>query len=144
MGFPDARASLRWSRRWKKVNRERRRRAPGGKFWEVPVMRLNDEKTGSCAGYRCAAADGPLWRKSSQIYQIYLKYVAPEDIPFYSIDEVFIDLTSYLETYHMSAHELTTRMIGMCERNRNYGCGDRNESVPCKDRDGYYGKAHRT
>lgn len=49
--------------------------------------------------------------KSSQIYQIYLKYVAPEDIHSYSIDEVFIDLTSYLETYHMSAHELTTRMI---------------------------------
>ena len=48
---------------------------------------------------------------STRIYDIYLKYVAPEDIHSYSIDEVFIDLTSYLETYHMSAHELTTRMI---------------------------------
>ena len=52
-----------------------------------------------------------IWRKVHKIYQIYLKYVAPEDIHSYSIDEVFIDLTSYLETYHMSAHELTTRMI---------------------------------
>ena len=48
---------------------------------------------------------------STRIYQIYLKYVAPEDIHVYSIDEVFIDLTHYLPFYRMSAHELVTTMI---------------------------------
>ena len=48
---------------------------------------------------------------STKIHEVYLKYVAPEDILTYSIDEVFIDLTSYLNTYHMTAHELTMTMI---------------------------------
>ena len=48
---------------------------------------------------------------STRIYQIYLKYVAPEDIHVYSIDEVFIDATAYLKTYGMTAHELTMAMV---------------------------------
>lgn len=48
---------------------------------------------------------------SSQIYAIYLKYVAPEDIHVYSIDEVFMDVTPYLEHYRMSAHDLAKTMI---------------------------------
>ena len=48
---------------------------------------------------------------SSRIYATYLKYVAPEDIIVYSIDEVFIDLTNYLQTYGMTAHELTMTMV---------------------------------
>ena len=49
---------------------------------------------------------------STRIYEVYLKYIAPEDIHVYSIDEVFIDATSYLKTYKKSAHELTRMMIG--------------------------------
>jgi len=48
---------------------------------------------------------------STGIYQIYLKYVAPEDIHVYSIDEVFIDVTAYLRTYRCTAHELAMRMV---------------------------------
>lgn len=48
---------------------------------------------------------------SSQIYNIYLKYIAPEDIHVYSIDEVFIDVTAYLKTYRKTAHELAMDMI---------------------------------
>ena len=48
---------------------------------------------------------------STRIYQIYLKYVAPEDIHVYSIDEVFIDATSYLRTYGMTARELASAMM---------------------------------
>ena len=48
---------------------------------------------------------------STQIYQIYLRYIAPEDIHVYSIDEVFIDAGSYLKTYRMTAEELARRMI---------------------------------
>ena len=48
---------------------------------------------------------------SSHIYQIYLKYIAPEDIHVYSIDEVMMDVTSYLNIYHCSARELAKRLI---------------------------------
>lgn len=48
---------------------------------------------------------------SVRIYKIYLKYVAPEDIHVYSIDEVFIDVTGYLDIYKMTAHELAMKMI---------------------------------
>ncbi len=48
---------------------------------------------------------------SAQIYQIYLRYIAPEDIHVYSVDEVFIDATAYLRTYHMTAHRLAREII---------------------------------
>lgn len=48
---------------------------------------------------------------SIKIYNIYLKYIAPEDIHIYSIDEVFIDVTHYLSTYNMTARELAMTMI---------------------------------
>lgn len=48
---------------------------------------------------------------STQIYNIYLKYIAPEDIHVYSIDEIFLDATDYLNTYNLSARELATKMI---------------------------------
>ena len=48
---------------------------------------------------------------SSKIYSIYLKYISPEDIHVYSIDEVFMDVTSYLKLYKISAHELVMKMI---------------------------------
>ncbi len=48
---------------------------------------------------------------STKIYNIYLKYVSPEDILVYSIDEVFIDVTHYLSLYHLTAHELAMSMI---------------------------------
>lgn len=48
---------------------------------------------------------------SARIFNVYLKYIAPEDIHPYSIDEVFIDVTAYLKTYKMTAHELAIKMI---------------------------------
>lgn len=48
---------------------------------------------------------------STEIYNVYLKYISPEDIHVYSIDEVFIDATHYLGTYKCTAHELAIRMI---------------------------------
>lgn len=48
---------------------------------------------------------------STRIYNVYLKYIAPEDIHVYSIDEVFIDVTSYLNTYGLSAKELVQKII---------------------------------
>lgn len=48
---------------------------------------------------------------STRIFDIYLRYIAPEDMHVYSVDEVFIDATAYLHTYGLTAHELALRMI---------------------------------
>lgn len=48
---------------------------------------------------------------SADIYATYLKYISPEDIHVYSIDECFMDVTNYLSLYHMSAKELAVKMI---------------------------------
>lgn len=48
---------------------------------------------------------------STDIYNVYLKYIAPEDIFVYSIDEVFCDITSYLSTYKLTPKELVSKMI---------------------------------
>ena len=48
---------------------------------------------------------------STRIYQIYLKYIAPEDMVVYSIDEVFMDVTDYLSTYRLTARELAMKII---------------------------------
>lgn len=48
---------------------------------------------------------------SKRIYEVYLKFFSEEDIHVYSIDEVFIDATSYLKLYKMSAHDLTRKVI---------------------------------
>lgn len=48
---------------------------------------------------------------STKIYEIYLKYVAPEDIHVYSVDEVFIDATPYLRTYRLTAEEFARKLV---------------------------------
>ena len=48
---------------------------------------------------------------STKVYQTYLKYIAPEDIHVYSIDEVFMDVTAYLRSYKMTAHQLAMKII---------------------------------
>ena len=81
---------------------------------------------------------------STQIYQIYLKYVAPEDIHVYSIDEVFIDATRYLSTYHQSPREFATNhdsgrfVLHRHHRHRRH----RHELISCQNRHGHRGQAH--
>lgn len=48
---------------------------------------------------------------STRIFGIYLRYIAPEDMHVYSVDECFMDVTGYLNTYHMTAEELARKMI---------------------------------
>ena len=54
---------------------------------------------------------GEYMKISTKIYDIYLRYIAPEDIFAYSIDEVFIDASAYLRTYGLSARELTMKLV---------------------------------
>lgn len=48
---------------------------------------------------------------STKIFGIYLRYIAPEDMHVYSVDECFMDVTAYLNTYKMTAEDLTRKMI---------------------------------
>ncbi len=49
---------------------------------------------------------------SKRIYEVYLRFIAPEDMHVYSIDEVFMDLTDYVRLYRTTARELVSRMVG--------------------------------
>ena len=95
------------------VNRQRKWKAPKGKLLEESYLDYELKENPSLAlGYIAAPPRMALYMQySTQIYNIYLKYIAPEDIHVYSIDEVFIDVTSYLNTYKMSAKELTKKII---------------------------------
>ena len=63
-------------------------------------------------GYITAPPRMKLYEKiSTQIFSIYSKYISPEDIHVYSIDECFLDVTAYLNSYHLSAHDLAITMI---------------------------------
>lgn len=95
------------------VNAERRGKAPKGKFTgksytdselkENPALELD---------YIVAPPQMAKYMEiSTKIYGIYLRYIAPEDIHVYSIDEVFIDATSYLKTYKLSPHDLAVMLI---------------------------------
>ena len=97
----------------KKVNNDRRMNAPyrrltGESYSDIDLK--NDptlEVTYVTAPPRMAY----YIEYSSKIYEIYLKYISKEDIHVYSIDEVFMDVTSYLNTYNMTAQELAMTII---------------------------------
>lgn len=99
--------------RVKEVNAGRKGRAPGRRFSGASHFagELNAhpelEATYIVAPPRMAF----YMEYSTRIYNVYLKYVAPEDIHVYSIDEVFMDVTHYLGTYQMSAREFASRII---------------------------------
>ncbi|MBD5554490.1 MAG: DNA methylase [Roseburia sp.] len=94
--------------RVKEVNDERRSRAPGRRFtgtsFHAPELQKHSELEVS---YLIAPPRMAFYVEySTRIFDIYLKYIAPEDIHVYSIDEVMIDVTQYLNTYQMTAKEL--------------------------------------
>ena len=99
--------------RVKEVNRERKSKAPGRQFagssYHAPELTEHPELELS---YIIAPPRMAFYLEySTRIYNIYLKYVAPEDIHVYSIDEVFMDVTHYLGTYRLTARELASKII---------------------------------
>ena len=97
----------------KGVNYERKRKAPGrvfsGKSFDADELNNNP---GLELDYIVAAPRMALYVDySTRIYDVYLKYVAPEDMHVYSIDEVFIDATAYLEARKMTPREFTKMII---------------------------------
>ncbi len=92
-----------------KVREANRQRGRFGKSFSQNELKEHREKA---IDYLIAPPRMALYVKySAKIYSVYLRYIAPEDIHVYSIDEVFIDATAYLKTYRMTAHELAIKMI---------------------------------
>ena len=99
--------------RVKEVNAQRQRNTPGRQFTSAsshdPEVRRNPSLALDYIVAPPRMAHYIDW--STRVYSVYLKHVAPEDIYPYSIDEVFIDATSYLQTYHLSAREFARKII---------------------------------
>ena len=97
----------------KEVNIERKSKAPGRKFIGASFNAVELAKSPDLEVAYIAAAPRMAYymEYSTKIFDIYLRYIAPEDMHVYSIDEVFIDATTYLNTYKMTAHELALKMI---------------------------------
>ena len=97
----------------REINKIRRNYTPGKMFSGKSVFAAELEKNPYLAvDYITALPRMALYIDySTRIYGIYLRYIAPEDIHVYSIDEVFIDATSYLKTYKKTARELAMTMI---------------------------------
>ena len=100
-------------RKVEEINAERLSRAPGhvfsGSSCDSRELKRLPELS---VDYVTALPRMALYMEySTRIYQIYLRYIAPEDMHVYSIDEVFVDVTDYLDTYSLSARELVMEMI---------------------------------
>ena len=99
--------------RVKWVNQQRRKLAPkqtfSGKSWHDPDLKAKPELELDYIVAPPQMARYMQW--SSRIYDVYLKYVAPEDIHVYSIDEVMMDVTAYLQSYGMTARELAKTIL---------------------------------
>lgn len=97
----------------REINSLRKQKAPGhtftGSTWDDRKLRTDPSLS---LDYIVASPRMGLYMETStRIYQIYLKYVAPEDIHVYSIDEVFMDVTNYLKTYGLTPRQLAMKII---------------------------------
>jgi DNA polymerase V len=95
------------------VNADRRQKAPGrqfsGKSANAPELQANPSLE---LDYVVAVPRMARYMEvSAKIYSVYLKYVSPDDIHVYSIDEVFIDATSYLKLYKLTARDFAMKLI---------------------------------
>ena len=97
----------------KEVNALRKMKAPRQTLTGTSCYALELERNASLAVDYITAPPrmAKYMEYSTRIYDIYLKYIAPEDIHVYSVDEVFLDATPYLRTYGLTPYELAKRMI---------------------------------
>ena len=99
--------------RVKEVNWQRQKNAPGRKLTgSSPYAGELSDHPELALDYIVAPPRMALYMEySTRVYSVYLKYIAPEDIISYSIDEVLIDLTPYLKTYRLFPRNLVKKMI---------------------------------
>ena len=95
------------------INAQRRLRVPGGEFAGASsdADELQAHPEYELAYITAVPRMARYMEYSTRIYEIYLKYIAPEDIHVYSIDEVMMDVTDYLRACGMDARELVRRII---------------------------------
>ena len=100
--------------RVEELNRERRERAPKKQLRgsSCNIKELEKDPSLELSYITATPRMAHYMKYSGGIYEIYLHYIAPEDIHVYSIDEVFMDLTSYLDFYQTTAKELAARIMG--------------------------------
>ncbi|MDD3218100.1 MAG: DNA methylase [Lachnospiraceae bacterium] len=99
--------------RVKEVNVQRKREAPGGRFTGSSCDDIQLKASPQLAlDYIVAPPRMALYMDySTRIYDIYMRYIAPEDTHVYSIDEIFLDATYYLNTYHLTPRQLAGEII---------------------------------
>lgn len=99
--------------RVKQVNADRLRLStlPGFNGCSASKPELDRNPDFSLGFYTAPPRMAHYMRMSTRIYEIYLRYLSPEDIHIYSVDEIFADVSSYLHIYHKTAHELAMEMI---------------------------------
>ena len=99
--------------RVREVNAMRQRKAPGREFTNSSPLfsQLQNDPTLSIDFIIAPPRMALYMDYSTRVYNIYLKYIAPEDIIVYSIDEVFMDVTNYLDTYRLSPRDLAMKII---------------------------------
>lgn len=95
------------------VNRQRKYALHGRQFSgkSDDFIKLKSDPTLEVDFIKAPPRMAEYMKVSGQIYSIYLRDVAPEDIFAYSVDEVFIDATYYLKTYKLTAHDFAMRLI---------------------------------
>lgn len=97
----------------REINAQRRYKAPKHSFTHESHFHseLKSDPSAELAFITAPPRMAHYMEVSTRIYNVYLKYIAPEDIHVYSIDEVFIDATDYLKTYGMTPRELAMKMV---------------------------------
>lgn len=97
----------------REVNTQRKYKAPGHSFSHESYFHseLIKDPSAELTFITAPPRMAHYMEVSTRIYNVYLKYIAPEDIHVYSIDEVFIDATDYLKTYGMTPRELAMKMV---------------------------------
>lgn len=97
----------------REVNAQRKYKAPGHSFSHESYFHseLIKDPSAELTFITAPPRMAHYMEVSTRIYNVYLKYIAPEDIHVYSIDEVFIDATDYLKTYGLTPRELAMKMV---------------------------------
>ncbi|MBO4862619.1 MAG: DNA methylase [Firmicutes bacterium] len=100
--------------RVRQINADRRAKAPGRKFsaksFSDPELKADPSLELDFIIAKPRMAE--YMRVSTEIFNIYMRYVSAEDMHVYSVDEVFIDATSYLKLYGLTAEQFAAKLIG--------------------------------